>query len=423
MQIRERIKIPKSEIPPGEKETIIQFPPGPPEFRKQKAAEEKERALREMREIINGAIEIEKSLVSLQYSMALKEYGPEAAEPILERMKRKFDLREGVVYLSTKLRERKDANRTPLDKKMREINDKVAQGKITKKEAHQLLNKTYKELADSHKLVVRNDVEWAALKAPDGKDHKIIWKPSEGEPLVKGESYVKGVYDIELKTQYLREWFARLVAEVASKGKYEPIVPETVIREVDGQIGSVQEFLENSVAANETKKKLGFSWTEANQEHLQLIAALDYIFEMRDNHTGNFMIDKQGNVKAIDRALTLTPEALTYNAPPEKFVLSYPLRLMSERKILPTVREQLSALKDPKIQEIIKKAAQFALGPQAEKLFNRMMKNLDRLFTPDEKGAVYFPHYRLPDSEMEKRFQQEEGKGKAEEGPPTFVVR
>lgn len=423
--IGERVKIPKPEIPFGEEETVIQIPPGPREFREQRAAEQKERALREAREIINRAAEMETSLASLQYSIIMREQGPEAAKHILERLRQKSELRENPVILHTKLRERKDADRTLLDTATREINSKLGQKKITKEKAQQLLNKIFKDVSASGNLVVRNEVNLVALKRQDGKEQKVIWKPSSGEPLVKSESFKQGVCGIESQTQYLREWFARLVAEAASKGKYKPVVPETVIREIKDRIGSVQEFLEDSVTATSAKRKLGFSWEQANQEHLQTIAALDFILEMRDGHKGNFMVNKNGDVQAIDRALILTPEPLKYDIPPEKIINSYPLRLVRGRKILPAVREQLLALKEPQVQEILKKAAQFALGRDAEKLFNRMMKNLDRILAQDKRGASHFPHYEFHDPQDEKLFQKDKikGEGKTIETPPTLVVR
>lgn len=75
-------------------------------------------------------------------------------------------------------------------------------------------------------------------------------------------------------------------------------VPPTVIREVNGRVGSLQYFIETNIDLKKTSS--GFErisqrqWSDANVFH--------YIIGQWDRHAGNFLIDKQDNLILIDNA-------------------------------------------------------------------------------------------------------------------------
>lgn len=122
---------------------------------------------------------------------------------------------------------------------------------------------------------------------------------------------------IEAGTYYKRERAAYLVDRAFGFG----LVPPTVIREVDGKIGTVQEYIEDSIPGTryvyEAFDKNDKFW----QERMKLWV-FDHIIYNSDRHYGNFRI-KEEKIYAIDNGLSfgvayLSADRELYDAPVPK---------------------------------------------------------------------------------------------------------
>lgn len=120
-------------------------------------------------------------------------------------------------------------------------------------------------------------------------DGSAIFKPKKGE--VHLRQY------IEVGTYYKRERAAYLVNRFLNFD----LVPPTVIRELDGEIGSAQEFIPNAVAgatlSNEESDVL-----KETPEFLKLWI-FDYVIWSSDRNWHNFLV-KEDKLYAIDNGLS-----------------------------------------------------------------------------------------------------------------------
>lgn len=116
-------------------------------------------------------------------------------------------------------------------------------------------------------------------------DGKGVFKPQEGE-----STYIR---------EY-REFFKReRAAYIVDKFLNFNLIPPTVIREIDGKLGSVQQFIPDArmgLYAKEYAKKDGYLQM---QDDLVRMSIMDYILYNSDRHDRNFMV-KERKVIAID---------------------------------------------------------------------------------------------------------------------------
>lgn len=113
-----------------------------------------------------------------------------------------------------------------------------------------------------------------------------IFKPVSGEREKLREGIPQGTY-------YKRERAAFLVSEMLGFD----FVPPTVIREVDGKIGSAQQFIEETTP-------LRFSdQSTISQEDLVKLWIFDLLIGNSDRHSGNALV-KDGRVIPIDHGLS-----------------------------------------------------------------------------------------------------------------------
>ena len=135
-----------------------------------------------------------------------------------------------------------------------------------------------------------NATELLTLKDADGNEMTAVFKPQDGE--YEGlRRDIPGDY-------YLREAAASEVAEIVGM---DDIVPPVVIREIDGRIGSVHEYRNDTL---EPAKYRDWALNEVETGEKQRVAAFDYLIGNEDRHGGNWLIEKDGSrIVLIDHGL------------------------------------------------------------------------------------------------------------------------
>ena len=109
---------------------------------------------------------------------------------------------------------------------------------------------------------------------------------------------MEGMRDgIEKGTTYHREAAAYSVATIIGM---QDMVPMTIEREVDGEVGSLQKWVANSTVA--------FSASDPydGRKGLARAAAFDYLMGNTDRHEGNWMVSTKGKLVLIDHGLSLS---------------------------------------------------------------------------------------------------------------------
>jgi len=132
-------------------------------------------------------------------------------------------------------------------------------------------------------------------------DVSVIFKPYNGE-------------DSELKkyVQYKKERATYLFDKIFNWN----LVPPTVIRDIDGRVGSAQVFVKDAHMPTDTSSE---ELSDIFLKDKSKLYAFDFLIG-NDDRTGNYMI-KDGRIIAIDNGLTF--QALTENEYPayERFIL------------------------------------------------------------------------------------------------------
>jgi hypothetical protein len=167
--------------------------------------------------------------------------------------------------------------------------------------SHEQIIRTHEALQASDLGGGVNRVEFVELK----DDGSVIFKPIDGEvPIGK-----KTNAHIEVGTYYKRERAAYLVSEYFGFH----LVPPTIIRELNGEIGSAQEFIPDAKPAYELLKrdrsslleKLNVVGKRRDKKYIDALNRLfifDHLIWSLDRHPGNFLL-KEGNIHAIDNGL------------------------------------------------------------------------------------------------------------------------
>lgn len=119
-----------------------------------------------------------------------------------------------------------------------------------------------------------------------------VFKPVSGEPQLIRDNLPAG-------THYKRERAAFIISQLLDFD----IVPATVIRKLEGELGSVQDFVDGSVTAAESHTRfLSPEYKEARA----MMAIFDFIIWNSDRHKGNFMVSDT-SLHAIDNGLSFGP--------------------------------------------------------------------------------------------------------------------
>ena len=127
------------------------------------------------------------------------------------------------------------------------------------------------------------------LAHPSGGVIKAVWKERRRDRDVR-----KG--NIPLATNYLRERLAYEVSQIVGFCN----IPATVIRRMEGRVGSMQKLVLNA----DTWRDSELEYEDVELREWQKLAVLDWIICSTDRHRGNWLICDGGHLKAIDNSLT-----------------------------------------------------------------------------------------------------------------------
>lgn len=135
-----------------------------------------------------------------------------------------------------------------------------------------------------------NKVYVIELADEKGNKRKAIFKPIAGE------------YDEDLRRENIpvgQQWKRERLASAFDEILGLNIVPPVVLREVDGQMGVVMDFVPGDVWHN-----ADVEYHDVDEEEWQKIALFDWLTGNTDRHSGNYIIDKKnGKLWAIDNGL------------------------------------------------------------------------------------------------------------------------
>ena len=209
---------------------------------------------------------------------------------------------------------------------------------------------------------------------------EAIFKPKNGEAVwVEEDGTARGMVERRPQTGYLREWLAGFVAKALDS----EVVPPTVIREIDGAIGSVQLKINGRPASTFANEE----WMEAaNVKDLREVALLDFLLENYDRHDGNYIIENGGATRAIDHGLILPDPQFNFST------RSFPLRHFSagDRTIPEPLLKQLNGLFEESRYGAIREAFNLVLGPtQSEDFFMGFEKRARGLIKNGELPDYY----------------------------------
>lgn len=222
-----------------------------------------------------------------------------------------------------------------------------------------------------------------------------IFKPARYEGLYAPQEEMRA--KAKRGTYYLRERTAFLTDRALGFN----LVPPTVIRKIDQNVGSFQKFIADASLGGE------IGWQDIPEEELMKLFLLDYILWSSDRHDGNFLV-KGNKIYAIDNGFTLgqdeflpyvrevledalgdmSPEVKSFileNIPPLAFYLNRTIPQMIKDKIdqflespkaQNDLKNSLRALLPRHEVEAclarIKRVAQFTKRPQGIRSFNEL---------------------------------------------------
>lgn len=141
---------------------------------------------------------------------------------------------------------------------------------------------------ESKKLLEGNSMLVELIKLKD--DGSGVFKPKHGEKYVFEE--------VEEGTYYKRERATYLVDRFLGFG----LVPPTSIREIDGEVGSLQQFIPNAITPAEASIK---RVRKLPKDQFITLWLFDYLTRNADRHNGNVFIVKE-RIYAIDHGLSFS---------------------------------------------------------------------------------------------------------------------
>jgi hypothetical protein len=203
-----------------------------------------------------------------------------------------------------------------------------------------------------------------------GKILKSVYKPARGE---EDRTARAGV---EAGSFHRREWLACMVDRALGLG----IVPPTVLRREDDGIGSVQAWVPEAMPAGLVPER------QPDQEDLVKLALFDYLIGSQDRHKNNYLIDRNGKLKAIDNGVSfgtslrndegreIVPVLETKSRPLEK-IKDIDADIQS-----PIIEAHLKKLLDSSAKkEALKRAFDVALGEDSTEVWEAFVRRAEEV--------------------------------------------
>jgi hypothetical protein len=242
----------------------------------------------------------------------------------------------------------------PTNKQMRDL-----AGELPKTPRESLLKSSPAKMTGSPKAGGINTTRIVELKHSDGTKSKAIFKSTKGEH--KGD--LRGD-NIKSGQQWKRERLAYVVDQIVGLD----LVPPVVVRAVDGDLGVCMDFVEGEVwCATDFRLKNEILESPEGIREFQKLAMFDFIIGNTDRHSGNWMVDEQHKLRAIDHGLSF-PEQNNLGVDGFR---SDPTRHMEEREHLKLPQELLNLLTPEKKEAIKKEIVHYGIGGYGVELFEQ----------------------------------------------------
>lgn len=202
-----------------------------------------------------------------------------------------------------------------------------------------------------------NDVYLVRLKNDGG----AVFKPKSGEKHLRSR--------VREGTHFKRARAAYLVNRFLDFG----LVPPTVIRELEQEVGSVQQFVENSEAFIGLSYKDQQDTFSKEQERFTALWIFDIIIWNSDRHTGNLLITND-TIHAIDNDLSFGEDNLRY------------CRSYYDTLIPPRIIDNLERfVSSPDMKQILR---ELLLELLSEPEVNACMSRIERIAQLVKKGTI-----------------------------------
>jgi len=213
--------------------------------------------------------------------------------------------------------------------------------KLKSKMTQETVLKNYEKQSSTELSCGANESAIIELK----NDGSGVFKSKDGEK--------QGLRDfVKAGTYYKRERAAYLVDKFLGFD----LVPPTVIRKIDDQIGSLQQFIPDTKAGCEIQKD-DLVKKDAMRREIAKLNVFDYIIYNSDRHGANFLVEfEQNKIHAIDNGLSFGRDSL-------RMVTTYDLA-------------DFSSLDWSVSPEVTKNLQEFLVRKEEQKMFTEQLSTL-----------------------------------------------
>jgi len=145
-----------------------------------------------------------------------------------------------------------------------------------------------------------NEVDWVIVRDGQNNALRCVFKPFDGE---RHEPDARSGEEFNVKKFYTHEYAAFLISQHFGFD----LVPPTVIREVDGRVGSLQLFV-NPEKYKPYSKMEDMAFSDMYGEDWNNMAAFDWLLANCERHTDNFLVNLQQHdqLVGIDHGVCLS---------------------------------------------------------------------------------------------------------------------
>lgn len=351
-------------------------------------------------QIIRAGI-LEDNLAHALLSEYLQAGDVKAANELVKRANVERDMRDLSTKELARIRDRKDADISLAATLEQELGGMQKDGSDENKDAW-----ATKQAESIEPRIMRSEVTKIALTGGAPEDHtEGVFKPQDGEPHIFDNGKDIGTLTNHTPRGHLREWLAGFVAKAVGA---ERVVPPTVIRAVEGRVGSVQQWVKGDVVVAH------LDWAQKIQPaDMEAIALMDYLLNNTDRHTSNFLVDDTGRAFAIDHGAILSLKK------GDDTVRSFPLRAVKGRPLSPEMSARMQSMMSSDARmKALEQAFSFVLSEDASRMFGEFKKRAEELARTQQ-----FPEYRLPFASDEAHFTSHEDTGDTAAVVPQTEIR